>query len=240
MRCFRVALAALGILFAALPQSWAIAFPRSIVPVGGVASAQAGGGEKTYGRLVRTALTTGENAAELNFDVALKLRNLPELQARVNRGEILSRQDLEAYLPTKADYAKVRAWLLAKGFKITLDADSRHAIFARGSNARVAAAFGVQMARVSTADGEFTSAITAPSLPDSIAGLVSGIRGLQPQLIRHPSSVLPQQLTATGYASITPAAVAAVYQTPAGLTGAGQTIAVIADSVLNNNDLSQF
>jgi len=44
---------------------------------------------------------------------------------------------LEAYLPTAADYAKVRAWLVAQGFRITLDADSRHAIFARGSNARI-------------------------------------------------------------------------------------------------------
>jgi kumamolisin len=128
---------------------------------------------------------------------------------------------------------------VAQGFEITLDADCRHAVFARGSNARVAAAFGVQLARVATADGEFTSAVTTPVLPNEIAGVVAGIRGLQPHLIRHPLSPLGQQLVADAD-FITPAAVAAIYQAPSGLTGAGQTIAIIGDSVPSNSDLSEF
>jgi kumamolisin len=176
----------------------------------------------------------------MNFDIALKLRNREELEARVNRGEVLSRAALEAYLPTAEDYAKVRTWLLAQGFEITMDADPRHAIFARGSNTLIAAAFGVQLARVATADGEFTSAVTAPSVPDEIARVIGGIRGLQPHLIRHPRSLKGQQLVATGYAAITPAAVAAVYQVPASLTGSGQTIAIIGDSIPSSSDLNEF
>ena len=239
--CFRrTAFAIFSALLAGALQTWAASFPRSIVPVARATAAQAVGGQKTYGRIVRTALTADEMAAPADFDISLKLRNREELEARVNRGEILSRAALEAYLPTAADYAKVRAWLVAQGFKITLEADSRHAIFAHGSNAQVAAAFGVQLARVATADGEFTSAVAAPSVPDEIAGVVASIRGLQPHLIRHPRSPRGQQLETNSYYTITPAAVAAVYQTPVNLTGAGQTIAVIGDSVPSTSDLSEF
>ena len=239
--CFRrTAFAIFSALFATVLQTWAASFPRSIVPVADAMAAQGVGSEKTYGRIVRTALTADEMAAEVNFDIALKLRNRDELQTRVDRGEILSRTALEDYLPTAADYARVRAWLVAQGFEITLDADCRHSVFARGSNARVAAVFGVQLARVATADGEFTSAVTVPTLPDDIAGIVAGIRGLQPHLIRHPRSAQGQQLVANDFDAITPAAVAAVYQVPASLTGAGQTIAVIGDSIPNNSDLSKF
>jgi len=238
MRFRRTGFAICSALFAAVLQMRAASFPRSIVPVANATAARAAGGETTYGRIVRTALTPSEMAAQIDFDLALPLRNRDELEARVTRGEIFSRAALEPYLPTAADYAKVREWLVAQGFKITLESGSRHAVFARGSNAQVAAAFGVQLARVATADGEFTSAVTAPSLPDEIAGLVAGIRGLQPHLIRHPLSHQSQQLVAD-CDFITPAAVAAVYQAP-NLTGAGQTIAVIGDSIPSNSDLSMF
>ncbi len=236
MRTNRTALV-LAALILADPLTWAATFPKSIIPVARATVAQGASSERTYGRITRMALTPEELAAPIDFDLTLKLRNREELDARINRGEILSRAALENYLPTAADYARVRAWLVAQGFEITLDASSRHAIFARGSNARVATALGLTLARVATSDGEFTSAVTAPSLPDEIAGLVAGIRGLQPHLIRHPRS---GQLEPTHYYAITPAAVAAAYQAPSNLTGAGQTIAVVGDSIPNSSDLSTF
>jgi alpha-tubulin suppressor-like RCC1 family protein/sugar lactone lactonase YvrE len=236
----RTAFTLFSALLATAIQSWAASFPKSIIPAASETTARRAGGERTYGRIVRKALTADELAAPMNFDIALILRNREELEARVNRGEVLSRAALEPYLPTADDYAKVRAWLLAQGFEITMDADSRHAIFARGSNTQIVAAFGVQLARVATADGEFTSAVTAPSVPDEIAGAVGGIRGLQQHLIRHPRSLKGQQLMATGYAAITPAAVTAVYQVPASLNGFGQTIAIIGDSIPSISDLIEF
>ena len=196
----------------------------------------------TYGRIVRTSLTADEMAAPIDFAISLRLPNREELEARVNRGEILSRAALEAYLPAAADYARVRSWLLAQGFAITLESGARHAIFARGSNARTAAAFGIQFARVATGDGEFTSAVTAPALPDEIAGVVTSIRGLQPHLIRHPlARQRPQDILVTeSYYAITPAAVAAAYQAPANLSGAGQTIAIVGDSIPDSSDLAEF
>jgi subtilase family serine protease len=89
-------------------------------------------------------------------------------------------RELEAYLPTAAEYGKLRDWLAAQGFKVTLESNSRHAIFAGGTVSRVAAAFRVQMARVSTIDGEFTSAVTPPRCRTNYRELyrVSGVCSL--------------------------------------------------------------
>lgn len=215
-------------------------FPHSIVPVALPAQEQSVAGQKTFGRVVRTDLTADELGANLQFDVALKLRNEAELDTRIARGEILTPAQLQAYLPTPEDYAAIRTWLVGQGFAITLEANTRHAIFAEGSAGAVAAAFGVRLARVQTADGEFTSAISAPELPDEIAAAVKGVRGLQPHLLRRPRSRKPQQLESNTYYAITPAAIASAYQVPGNLTGAGQTIAVIGDSALQYSDLTTF
>ena len=177
----------------------------------------------------------------MRFNLILEMKNLDGLKARVAKGEVLSRAQLEDYLPSKEDYNEVHAWLESQGFKITLDANTRHAVFAEGASSRVAAAFGVTLARVSTPDGEFTSAISAPLIPDAIAFRVTGVRGLQPHLIRHPRTQrLPQALVVPGYYSITPAAVTTAYNTPANLTGSGQTIAIVGDAVPANSDLTTF
>jgi hypothetical protein len=50
----------------------------------------------------------------------------------------------------------------------------------------VARAFGVTFARVAVeGDGEYTSAVTAPSLPADVSPIVLGIHGLQPHIKRH-------------------------------------------------------
>ena len=221
-----------------------VSFETSVVPVEGavVQRAQCGGRtERTFGRVVRTALTPQELDTAMSFSLTLRLNDLDELKSLIAKGEVLSRAELEDYLPRKEDYNEVRAWLESQGFKITLDANTRHAVFAEGASSRVAAAFGVTLARVATVDGEFTSAISAPQIPDAVAAKVTGIRGLQPHLIRHPrTQLLPQALTVPGYASITPAAVTAAYNTPGNFTGSGQTIAIIADAAPADSDLTTF
>ncbi len=221
-----------------------ISFENSIVPVEGAVVQRAQSGERverTFGRVVRTALTSQELDASMRFNLILNSNNLDSLKARIAKGEVLSRAQLEDYLPSKEDYNQVRAWLESQGFKITLDANTRHAVFAVGASSRVAATFGVTLARVITADGEFTSAISVPQIPDAIAIKVTGIRGLQPHLIRHPRTQrVPQALVVPGYYAITPAAVTTAYNTPGNLTGSGQTIAIIGDAVPANSDLTTF
>jgi kumamolisin len=143
------------------------------------------------------------------------------------------------YLPFKSDFARVGAWLLKQGFELTLEDPSHTNVFARGSVSKVAAAFGVAFARVATEDGEFTSAVTSPSLPADIAPVVLGIQGLQPHILMHAPR--PRPAAVTNYSNeVTPADILEGYNVPASLTGSGQTIAIIMDATPTTSDLTTF
>jgi sugar lactone lactonase YvrE len=107
----------------------------------------------------------------------------------------------------------------------------------------VSTAFQVTFARVATSDGEFTSAITAPSLPADISPSVLGIHGLQPHIRRRPLSMpkgQPRQTINLG-SGYTPSQIAAAYNaTGVTATGAGQTIAFYEVAFPANADLSSF
>ncbi len=106
----------------------------------------------------------------------------------------------------------------------------------------MADALGVSFARVATAEGEFTSAISAPSLPEDIAPAVLGIDGLQPHIRVHaprpgadsapPGFVHPSRAI--------PADVLASYGVPGSFNGTGQTIAVFANALPLSSDLAIF
>jgi sugar lactone lactonase YvrE len=120
--------------------------------------------------------------------------------------------------------------------------DNHLAIFGSGPASVAAVAFDTTFARVANPDGEFTSAITAPSLPSEFAAAVAGVHGLQPHLRPHhlarPPSVTP---AVSGSATYLPAQILTAYQaTNLGLTGSGQTIAIYANEYPASADLTAF
>ncbi len=217
----------------ATPAAERVLFAGSVreVPLGAPASGP---------RRVREVLTAAESAEPLEFVVSLRMRNFAELASRIGTGQLISRAEMEEkYLPDARDYARVGAWLASQGMELTL-ADANHTnLFARGPVSRVAGALGVAFARVATADGEFTSAVTDPSLPADVADAVLGIVGLQPHQLMHTPRLVPDAVT-TVAGRTTPADIAAAYNIPGSLDGTGQTIAVIIDSVPQASDLTAF
>jgi kumamolisin len=208
-------------------------FPDSFVPVAG--------GEG--GTVVRTALTPEEAQSSMDFSVSLRMRNFDELEARIQSGEKIAPAEMEAkYLPLQSDYDRTAAWLVSEGFTLTSTDPNHTNLFARGTVAGVARSFGVSFARVATADGEFTSAVTAPSIPAEVAEPVLGIDGLQPHVRKHPPPRVKHgnSVTSVGPGFFTPADISAAYKVPAGLTGAGQTICIIVDSGVTPSDLTTF
>jgi kumamolisin len=201
------------------------------------------GGLGSQPRVVRGSLTAAESAAQMDFVVSLRMRNFERLESMIQAGLTVSRTEMESdYLPNRTDYARVASWLKGRGFTLTLSDNSHTNIFARGSVALVSDAFGVTFARVATAEGEFTSAITAPGVPVELAGAVLSINGLQPHIRARHRPII--QGGAGGLGTIdgspTPADIANAYNVPSNLTGAGQTIAVICDAVPANSDLTAF
>ncbi len=195
-------------------------------------------------RIVRTALTPGELAAPLSLSVALRMRGLDELRGRLAAGETVGEAEMEAkYRPLRADYDRVAAWLAAQGFTRTLEDRTHTALFVRASVAEVARVFGTSFARVAVADGEYTSAVSAPAIPGELAPAVLSVGGLQPQFrLRHiQAEVAPTPRDLVGsLVYVTPDNLAAAYNFPASLTGAGQIIAVVGEAPVATSDLSTF
>lgn len=197
-------------------------------------------------QIVRRSLSAEELSARMPLALTLQLRNADDLRARLAQGQTLSPAQMEAqYLPLAADYQAVRNWALSQGLTIDFEDPSHAAVFASGTVAQVQAALDTTFARVATAEGEFTSAITAPSLPAEIAGRVMGISGLQPHIRRHHNSIgLGQVVTVStsGGASlaVAPSDLQAAYKVPGNLTGAGQTLAVMMAATVLTSDLASF
>jgi len=186
-------------------------------------------------------------AGTLDLVVSLRMRNFADLEARLQAGQRVSKAEMEAkYLPFPADYERAASWLESQGFASNLQDKNHTNIFVRGSVARCSEALGVTFARVATRDGEFSSAVTAPSLPEDISGVVLGITGLQPHILMHSPRI--QSTDGTGVdGRFTPADILFAYDTPISndahgvpITGSGQTIAIIMDAAPLTTDLTAF
>lgn len=239
--------ARLGLLLALCGQSGlASPAPERTAFAGSIREVSAAPSTMRAARISRTVLSTEEASATMPFEVALRMRNFGELQARIARGERIGPAEMaQRYFPLAADHDKLVAWLTLQGLEITRTDDNRIAVFGRGTVDAVSRALRVTFARVAASDGaEFTSAVTAPSLPAEFSGSVLGIHGLQPHIRRHPLSTprpRPPGSQTNYEKSYLPAQIATAYNaTGLGVTGAGQTIAIYALAFPANSDLTAF
>ena len=203
-------------------------------------------GASTIGRarIVRTVLTPSELAAPIAFSVSLRMRDLAGLQARVASGGSVPLGELESsYLPLRSDYDRVAAFLKAQGFTLTLPDRMHTTVFAQGSVDQVARAFGVAFARVTVADGQYTSAVSEPSMPAELAPAVLSVNDLQPQFrLRHvdpAARVVPLDVVSGGL-FVTPDNIASSYNIPSSSTGAGQTVAIVGEAGVTTTDIVSF
>jgi kumamolisin len=194
----------------------------------------------------RQELTSAETSAPMEFEVALKMRNFSELQARVSRGGRISLQEMQArYDPLPSDAKAAADWLTSHGFIITRQDGNHHlAVFARGTISQIQQAMRVRFARVALEGAEYTSAVTAPSLPASLSAAVLGVNGLQPHIRPHTHLIAkPSSLTGTNPPFL-PSQIAkadnATGLYSSNITGAGQTIAIVIDTFPLKSDLTSF
>jgi kumamolisin len=195
--------------------------------------------------ILRRTLTPSENNEPMEFEVALQMRNFSELQQRLADGELIATAEMAGkYYPLEADYQAVAGWLTGQGFTSTLADPNRLAIFASGPVWQVSQAFQVNFARVSFENEEYTSAISAPSVPAALAPVILGINGLQPHIHAHKHSQL-QLMQPASSPSIAPpylpSEIMHAYNAD-GLsqTGAGQKIAIVIDTFPKTSDLTTF
>ena len=209
--------------------------------------AASGAADASHAEMTRE-LTTEEAAAPLRVDLILKLRRFEDLERRVAAGETISRAEMAAnYLPGEQSYQKVANWLAAQGLTVTSTAGTTHLmVTATGTTTQLQQIFQTHFARVRFRGEEYTSAVTAPTLPADIEEEVRAVHGLQPHLHPRKKIVRRQPQIATDAAAyVSPpylvGNIANAYGISSmGLTGAGQTIAIVIDTVPNDSDLTSF
>jgi kumamolisin len=194
--------------------------------------------------ILRRTLSPSENEETMEFEVALQMRNFPELQQRLARGELIATAEMtDKYYPLETDYQAVAGWLIGQGFTITLTDPNRLAIFASGPVWQVSQAFQVNFARVLFENGEYTSAISAPGVPAALAPVILGVNGLQPHIhaYKHAQLQLVQNTPGSIVPPYYPSEVKHAYNAD-GLsqTGAGQKIGIVIDTFPATSDLTTF
>jgi kumamolisin len=195
--------------------------------------------------LVRSELAPAEAQATLDFSLALKMHNFAELQNRVAMGEIISLDEIASkYYPTAEEYKTVAAWLGSQGFAVKAADKYNLSIFASGTVAQIERVFATKFGRINFQGVEYTSALSAPSLPAEVAAPVLGVNGLQPHLHPTPALIRPSpglQKTISNQPPYTVSEIAKAYGANSRSTnGSGQKIGIVIDTFPNNSDLTAF
>ncbi|HLX63964.1 MAG TPA: CARDB domain-containing protein [Planctomycetota bacterium] len=187
-----------------------------------------------------TAAAAVDAAAPMEFMLSLKMRDLPALQARVHAGELISPDEMASkYYPLAADYQAQLNWLTGEGFTIVKTDPNRLAIFAKGTHAQIQHSLQVTLSNVTVSGKTYTSAVTAPSLPSSLAPAVLGINGLQPHIQLHRHS--QPSTNTSNHPPFLPSEIIKAYGgTGVTQNGSGQTIGIVIDTFPKNSDLTAF
>lgn len=196
--------------------------------------------------LVTQALEPADLDEEVTFLVSLHTSpgRREELEARIARGETVSPEELaDRYGAAASRRARVRTWVQSEGLTYDGESSDRSGIYVRGTVSDVARCLGVTFVRV-IRDGEsYLAARDAPSVPSDLGDAVRAIVGLQPY--RHPGKPKTarrrghhSKATSSGYTVSQIAHAYGADQT--GLTGSGQIIAILIDTLPTDADVEQF
>ncbi len=195
-----------------------------------------------------------DETMNVHFSLSIAADVQSQLEQKVARGEMVPPEELDKLYNAKpADTQALSSWLKANGYEIT--DTSRDGIYARAKASQIAKSLEVSMVPVTKDGVTYTSARNAPSLPAEVANAVRSINGLQPyrQANKHLRKLLPEDGNRTSEATggvATNIANAPPYLTSEilhaygannlGVTGKGQTIAILIDTFPADADLTAF
>jgi kumamolisin len=228
-------------------------FQDSVIPI------HAGQGLTMNGLMVNAAKP--EHKAEImtiHFSFNLPAPAQAKLEEIVAQGKVVLPGDLaQKYAPPPSDIEKLASWLKGEGFEIVPMPHDGASLYARASADQIEKSLGVHMVRVTRDGVTYTAAQDAPSLPIEVGEPVQAIIGLQPFRHAHKQfrigprkarRSLPSELAMAAAAPATNSSppylvrdiLKAYKGAGLGVTGLGQVIAILIDTVPNDSDLTAF
>ena len=194
-----------------------------------------------------------DETLEVHFALSTATDVQKKLEDMVASGKQATSEEIDKlYNAAPADKDALVSWLKANSYEIT--EISRDGIYARAKASQLGKSLEVNMVPVTKDGVTYTSAQNAPSLPVEVAKAVRSIDGLQPQrqankhLRRSPRADGNRLSAAGGFApniaDAPPYLVSEILQAYSanglGVTGKGQTIAILIDTFPADTDLTAF
>ncbi|MCA1223150.1 S53 family peptidase [Streptomyces sp. 8L] len=200
------------------------------------------------------AARTGSVAADKSISVAVSLapRDRAALAAFVSQvsdpssasyGHYLTKAQFAArFGRTAAEVAQVKDYLRSQGLSVGAVHSGNLLIDAKGTAAQLQKAFGTKLStwKDSSTGRAFYANDSAPTLPASVASIVSDVSGLNNHAVRQhaaPAKVKPLNGPGGGY---TPAQIKGGYNVPSSYTGSGQKIALLEFDGFQQSNITKY
>jgi len=195
------------------------------------------------------------------FSLELPADLSADLDKKIASGVVLKPEEInEKYKADTKHLNTLTNWLRKQGFEITKISGNGTSVYTKAKVSQIQKSLQVNMVRVTKEGLGYTAAQNAPSLPENIGAGVHAIIGLQPfrQVRKHLRMRIPKHanrvpIEATNIVGASPSpqiqnappylaseVLKAYNADGTGLTGQGQTIAILIDTFPDDNDLTQF
>ncbi|GAA3730145.1 S53 family serine peptidase [Streptomyces tremellae] len=238
---------------AAAPALLAVAVPVAAAGTPSPSATRAAVAGDVVPGLTAHAARTGSVAADKSVSVAVSLapRDHAGLAAFVSRvtdpasadyGHYLTKAQFAArYGRTDAEVAKVKEYLKSQGLTVGKVHSGNLLVDAHGTAAQVQKAFGTKLStyKDKSTGRSFYANEAAPTLPASVASLVSDVSGLNNHVVLHhqAAKVTPHNGPGGGY---TPAQIKGGYNVSSSTTGSGQKIALLEFDGFQQSNITKY
>jgi len=199
-------------------------------------------GLTAHGLMINAAPPKDENQVlPVLFSLSIPDSALEELEQKVAAGETVPAADLKTkYMPQAASIDELVQWLKTEGFTITGISPNGTGVYATAPLSLIEKSLQVKMVSVTKEGVTYSAAQNAPSLPETIAGPVHAIIGLQPFRHANKHRKVPTQVAASTVPYTIGNIMKAYNADGLQLTGKGQTIAILIDTFPQDTDLTLF
>ncbi|HTV05233.1 MAG TPA: S53 family peptidase [Acidobacteriaceae bacterium] len=177
------------------------------------------------------------------LSVSVIVRRKTPLDLKSLKGKRVSRAQFEEkYAANAEDFAALRKFAHEHGLSVDEAASSltRRTMVLRGTAQNLEKAFGVELHQYEGSQKTYHSYAGTVSVPESCAGVVEAVLGLDARPIAKPHIrfLKPGQVANISYS---PVQVAALYDFPTGVNGSGETIGIIElGGGYNASDITMF
>jgi kumamolisin len=250
----KVNLRIVGLIAAPLPIL-ALAVPANAAATPAATSRVVLSSEAVPAQDLAQATHTGAVASsqKLGLEISLQPRNQAKLAAFIKevsdpkspsyKHYLTVAQYAAEYAPTEAQIAQVSSYLKSEGIAVGALTANHLTLAASGTAAQAEKAFAVSISTYKSANQSFYANTAAPSLPASIASLVTGIAGLNTEAL-HTSDAHKEATTPHAGTTLTPTLAREGYNLTTDLSdgykGTGKTIALAEFSAYGASDVAKY